>query len=139
MLPAEIFLSHSSQDEPMLRKLAALLTNHGLPVFFGPENIAGAQQWQNEILNALQRCDWFVVILSPNAINSMWVKREVAYALQDPRYQDHIVPLQYRECDLGSLKWLSLFQMINFGGDFKSGCRELLRVWGIGLRENLLP
>src|SRR5262249_25640446 len=70
-------------------------------------NIIGAQQWQNEILSALQRCDWFVVLLSPDAINSMWVKREVAFALQDPRYEDRIIPLKYRDCDLKSLQWLT--------------------------------
>ena len=123
----------------MPQNLATTLTRHGVPVFFSPENIMGAQQWQTEILSALKRCDWFVVILSPNAINSMWVKREVAYALQDPRYEDHIIPLKYRNCALESLQWLTLFQMINFGGDFRSGCRELLRVWGIGLRDHLLP
>ena len=139
MPPAEVFLSHSSQDGPMPQNLATTLTRHGVPVFFSPENITGAQQWQNEILSALRRCDWFVVILSPNAINSMWVKREVAYALQDPRYEDRIIPLKYIDCPLESLQWLTLFQMINFGGDFRSGCRELLRVWGIGLREHLLP
>ena len=123
----------------MPQNLAITLTRHGVPVFFSPENIMGAQQWQNEILSALKRCDWFVVILSPNAINSMWVKREVAYALQDRRYEDRIIPLKFIDCALESLQWLTLFQMINFGGDFRSGCRELLRIWGIGLREDLLP
>lgn len=123
----------------MPQDLATTLTRHGVPVFFSPINITGAQQWQNEILGALQRCDWFVVILSPNAINSMWVKREVAYALQDRRYEDHIVPLKYIDCPLESLQSLTLFQIINFAGDFNSGCRELLRIWGIGLREDLLP
>ena len=78
----------------MAQSLSAALTRHGVPVFYSPHNITGAQQWQNEILIALRRCDWFVVILSPNAINSMWVRREVAYALQDPRYEDHIIPLK---------------------------------------------
>jgi hypothetical protein len=138
MLPTEIFLSHATQDRAMAQRLAHTLARHGIPVFFSPQNILGAQQWQNEILGALQRCDWFVVLLSPDAINSMWVKREVAFALQDLRYEDHIIPLQYRECDLKSLQWLSLFQMIQFTGDFADGCRNLLRVWGLGLKEETL-
>ena len=123
----------------MPENLANALVRHGVPVFFSPVNITGAQQWQNEILGALRRCDWFVVILSPTAINSMWVKREVAYALQDRRYENRIIPVKYIDCPLESLQWLTLFQMINFVADFKRGCRELLRVWGIGLREELLP
>ena len=138
MLPTEVFLSHASNDAPMPQNLATVLRRHGVPVFFSPVNIIGAQQWQNEILGALQRCDWFVVILSPNAIRSMWVKREVAYALQDRRYENRIVPLKHVDCPLESLQWLTLFQMIDFTTDFKSGCRELLRTWGIGLRDDLL-
>jgi hypothetical protein len=77
----------------------------------------GRSAVQNEILSALQRCDWFLVLLSPDSMKSMWVKREVAFALQDPRYEDRIVPLTYRDSDLRSLQWLTLFQMISFGGE----------------------
>jgi len=111
-----------------------VLARHDMPVFFSPQDILGAQQWQNEILSALQRCDWFAVLLSPEAVSSMWVKREVAFALQDPRYEDRIIPLTYRECDLASLQWLTLFQMVNCTGDFAAGCRDLLKIWGIDLR-----
>ncbi|WP_026100594.1 toll/interleukin-1 receptor domain-containing protein [Synechococcus sp. PCC 7336] len=138
MPPIEVFLSHSNQDRAMAERLATALTYHGVPLFFSPENIVGAQQWQSGILSALQRCDWFVVLLSPDAIDSMWVRREVAFALQDPRYEDRIVPLKYRNCDLKSLQWLTLFQTIDFTGGFTAGCRSLLRVWGIGLREERL-
>ena len=138
MLPSEVFLSHADKDRAMAQRLAEVLTGHGVPVFFSPRNILGARQWQNEILSALQRCDWFSVLLSPDAINSMWVKREVALALQDPRYENRIVPLKYRECDLDSLQWLTLFQMIDFSGDFATGCRDLLKIWGVGLREEFL-
>ena len=134
-MPTEVFLSHAHQDRAIAQRLAIALTRHGVPVFFSPQNIRGAQQWQNEILGALQRCDWFMVLLSPDAINLMWVKREVAFALQDPRYEDWIIPLQYRDCDLKSLQWLTLFQMVNIAKDFTDGCRNLLRIWGIALRE----
>lgn len=94
----------------------------------------GAQQWQDEILNALRRCDWFLVPISPAAINSMRVRRETAYALKDRRFDGRIIPLLYQDCDLGPLDWLTIFQIVNFRGDFDGGCRELLRIWGIGLQ-----
>jgi len=138
MAPTEVFLSHADQDRAIAQRIAHTLRSHGVPVFFSPQHILGAQQWQNEILSALQRCDWFVVLLSPDAINSMWVKREVAFALQDPRYEDRIIPLKHRECDLKSLQWLTLFQMVHFTEDFAAGCRNLLKTWGVGLREEHL-
>jgi hypothetical protein len=49
------------------------------------------------------------------------------------------VPLLYRQCDYASLSWtLNQFQMVDFSGDFADGCRQLLRVWGIGLRTDTL-
>lgn len=77
-------------------------------------------------------------MLSPDAIASMWVRREVAFAMNDPRYEDRIVPLNYLETDLEQLEWLKLFQMIDFRADFADGCRGLLQTWGVGLRPDRL-
>lgn len=68
----------------------------------------------------------------------MWVRREVAYALQDRRYEDRIIPVKYIDCPLESLQWLTLFQTIDISNDFQVGCRALLRIWGIGLRDEWL-
>ena len=139
MPPIEVFLSHSSLDQVTAGRVAHVLGGHGVPVFYSAENILGAQQWQNEILDALQRCDWFIVLLSPDAIDSMWVKREVAFALNDARYEDRIVPLSYRECDLESMRWLTLFENVDLTGDFEAGCRDLLQIWGIEFDAQHLP
>lgn len=136
MPPREVFLSHSSQDHEFAARIAEMLREHGVPAFFSPQNLVGAQQWQDEILGALQRCDWFLVLLSPDAIRSMWVKRETALALSDPRYENRIVPLMYRDCELAPLAWLTLFQIVDFRTiDFRDGCRDLLRVWGVGMKQ----
>src|SRR5438045_93317 len=120
MRPHEVFISHSNRDVKIAKRIAATLRDHGVPSFFSPTNILGAQQWQNEILRALQRCDWFLVVLSPDAIKSMWVNRETAFALNDRRYENRIVPLFYRDCDLGPLAWLQLFQIVDFRGNYAS-------------------
>lgn len=100
MRPTELFLSHASPDLAVARQIAVVLREYAVPVFFAPHAIVGAQQWQDEILAALNRCDWFAVLLSPAAVESMWVKREVAYALQQPQFQDRIIPLLYQNCQL---------------------------------------
>jgi hypothetical protein len=134
MRPVEVFISHSSRDRKMAKRLAETLVAHGIPVFYSPRNIIGAQQWQDEILKALQRCDWFVVILSPAAVESMWVRREIAFALNARRLDGRIVPLAYRRCDMASVEWLGQFQRVDFSGEFAEGCRDLLRIWGMGLK-----
>ncbi|MGH8064677.1 MAG: toll/interleukin-1 receptor domain-containing protein [Candidatus Entotheonellia bacterium] len=96
----------------------------------------GAQQWHDEIGAALRRCDWFVLVLSPNAVESIWVKRELLFSLQQNRFEDKIIPLLYQPCTYERLSWtLSLFQMVDFTQTFEQGCRDLLRVWGLGYRS----
>lgn len=97
--------------------------------------IVGAQQWHDEIGSALRRCDWFAIVLSPEAVESRWVKHELLYALQDNRYENRIVPILYRQCAYTDLSWtLPAFQFVDGTGAFEEACRQLLRVWGIGFR-----
>src|SRR4051812_30552122 len=135
MTPAEVFLSHASPDRELADRLAGTLRRHNLPIWYSPTNIVGAQQWHDEIGAALDRCDWFVVLLTRSSVQSMWVKRELMFALQQNRYESHIVPLLVEPCDFGRLSWmLSSIQIIDLQPGFEEGCRELLRLWGIGYR-----
>ena len=136
MLPAEIFLSHSSVDRQFANGLAEMLRRHDLPVWYSDTNITGAQQWHDEIGAALRRCDWFLLVLSPDSVTSMWVKRETLYALQQPRYENRIVPILFRDCDADQLSWtLSSLQWVDFRNDLPSGNRDLLRIWGLGYKR----
>lgn len=133
MPPKEVFLSHSSKDKRFAASVVDLLRRHGLPVWYSGSNIVGAQQWHDEIGAALLRCDWFVLILSPNSVGSIWVQRELSYVLNDARYANRIVPVLHRACDYAQLSWvLPSFQRVDFTQDVDRGCRALLRVWGVG-------
>lgn len=137
MSPDELFLSHSSLDEEFVTRLADVLRSHGIPVWYSKTNILGAQQWHDEIGDALMRCDWFLVVLSPSSIRSMWVKRELLFALQQERFTEKIIPVLYQECDYAQLSWvLPSFQIIDFQGIFEDGCRDLLRTWGVGYKPS---
>ena len=134
-MPNEVFLSHSSTDHPFVIKLAKVLQRHGIPIWYSDTDIRGAQQWHDEIGAALRRCDWFALVLSPAAVASMWVKRELLFSLQQDRFEGRIVPIIHRQCPHDELSWtLSQIQMIDFEHDFDQGCRDLLRIWGTGYR-----
>jgi hypothetical protein len=127
----EVFLSHASQDVVKARRLRDVLVAHGVPVWFSPHHLRGADAWIDEIGKALARCDWFIVLLTPDAVQSMWVKRELNYALVDKRYEGQIIPLLFKKCDLHTLSWsLPQMQYIDFTKNYHRGCEELLRVWG---------
>ena len=133
MGPREVFLSHAHQDRTFASRLSETLRRHGVPVWYSRDRVQGAQQWHDEIGKALNRCDWFTVLLTPSAVRSDWVKRELLFALQKKRYQRRIVPLLRRRCRYERLSWtLDGMQRIDFTTDFDAGCRALLKVWGFG-------
>ena len=130
--PREVFISHAHQDEVFVSKLTKLFQRHGIRYWYSPKHIVGAQQWHDEIGRALDRCDWFLVVLSPDAVQSKWVKHEYFYALNDDRYAERIVPVLFKECRWKRLSWtLSQFQRVDFRQEYQDACLELLRTWGI--------
>lgn len=125
----EVFLSHSSRDRKFATELAEVLRRR---VWYSKTHIRGASQWHDAIGRALARCTWFVIILSPGAVDSMWVKNELLFALNQRRYRDRIAPVLYKKCQYEKLSWtLSSFEIVDFTESIEAGYRELLRVWEI--------
>jgi TIR domain len=101
----EVFLSHASQDHAKATRLRDVLVSQGVSVWFSPHHLQGADQWIDEIGKALDRCDWFMVLLTPHAVRSMWVQREFKYALIEKRFHGRIIPLLFKKCRVRSLSW----------------------------------
>jgi hypothetical protein len=128
--PRELFISHASSDKDFVDRLIKVLARHRIRFWYSGSHLVGAEQWHDEIGKALARCDWFLLILSPAAIRSMWVKRELRYALNVTRFNDRIIPILLRPCEYRELSWtLDAIQMIDFASDFDQGCRALFRIW----------
>jgi hypothetical protein len=129
-VPKKLFLSHASADRRFIKKLTAFLTERKIPFWYSKRNLVGAQQWHDEIGKALKTCDWFLVVLSPAAVRSKWVKRELLYALQEERYENRIVPVVIKPCDVETLSWtLASIQRVDFSKDFDKSSRELIKIW----------
>ena len=128
----KVFLSHSSKDRPFVLRLTKVLDRHKVSYWYSASHIVGAKQWHDEIGRALAGCNWFLVVLTPNAVRSHWVKRELLYALNEIRYNEKIIPLLHKACNYSRLSWtLGEFEFAEFEGNFEQGCKDLLRVWGI--------
>ena len=118
----------------MAERVTVVLIRHGVSVWFSRRNLRGSQNWHAEIGYALRRCDWLVLLASPNAVESMWVEREAHYAVNRPRFRGKILPLILDPCDLEAISWtLPDIQHIDIR-DFERGMRQLLATWGIGFR-----
>ncbi|MGH9737796.1 MAG: toll/interleukin-1 receptor domain-containing protein [Candidatus Acidiferrales bacterium] len=126
----EVFLSHSTNDRDFVLRLVRVFKEHGVRYWYSATHISGARQWHDEIGRALNRCDWFLIVLTPNAVRSQWVKRELLFALSRARYNERIIPVLRKPCEYTRLSWtLPEFQFIDFSESFDAGCRQLLRIW----------
>jgi hypothetical protein len=135
MLVSELFVSHAAADHAFVEPLVGTIRRHGLPVWYSKTNLVGAQQWHDEIGAALERCDWFLVVLSPNSVESIWVKRELLFALSEKRYTNRIIPLLYQPWEYKKLSWvLNNFQRVDFTNGEEEGYHALFQSWGLGYR-----
>jgi hypothetical protein len=137
--PNELFLSHPHQVSEFSDRLVSVLRGHGVPVWFSTQNIGGGQEWMAQIHQALTRCNWFAVVLCAHSLNSIWLKRELQYVLMKPRFEGKIIPLllENNPEDYEPIAFsIAQFQHIDFRSDFDAGCRDLLRIWGLGYHES---
>jgi len=133
--PQEAFLSHASADRAFVKRLAKVMMAHGVRVWFSEAHLLTGEDWHDRIGKALARCDWFLLVLSPQSVKSKWVKRELLYALQEDRYGERILPLLRKECKYRHLSWtLRSLQFVDFTRGFAEGCQALFRRWGLKFR-----
>lgn len=76
-----VFLSYSRVDEPFMRKLKRDLQTVGFDVWTADVDLEpGTPEWTAAVEAALDAAQCMVVVLSPGAKKSRWVKRELYYA-----------------------------------------------------------
>jgi hypothetical protein len=76
-----VFLSYSREDTDFMRRLQADLRAEGIEVWTDETDLElGTPAWEAAIADAIERAGCLVVILSPDAKQSLWVGRELSYA-----------------------------------------------------------
>lgn len=108
-----IFISHSHLDNDFGTKLAQdlrrVLVNEDAVFYDVLGGLHGGERWWNKIVEELTARDVFLIVLSPDSMNSLWVIRELDVALNENKY---IIPLLYRKCDIRAD--LKILQSISF-------------------------
>lgn len=108
------FLSYASSDRVTVESLARDLRRHRYEVWMDIEEIPGGSQWETEINKGLDQSSICIVALTPDALKSEWVKREVEIARSKSKL---VIPIILREISLpSSLENLGLadLQCLNF-------------------------
>ena len=100
----DIFISYSRRDQEFVSRLAADLNEQVAGVWFDQSALQVGQNWHDAILDGIRDCKAFVVVLSPDAIESRYVHEEVETAL---RLGKPIFPIIYR-----SSRWTGEFESL---------------------------
>ena len=77
-----IFISHASKDDEFVTELRFALEGQGLTVWLDSRNLRGGAKLAPEIDKAIEQARQVIVVLSPNTINSPWVRKEIQKAQQ---------------------------------------------------------
>lgn len=92
-----VFVSYSTSDlEFVCERLAPRLERAGMKAWCSQSQLREGQNWEREIRSALEKCDWFVVVLSAHAQRSQWVQAETHWAMEN--MAGRVVPVLIDEC-----------------------------------------
>jgi len=76
-----IFISHASADDSFVAELRGELEALHLPVWVDSRVLRGGDKLKPEIEQAIETASHVIVVLSPQTVNSPWVRREIKLAL----------------------------------------------------------
>jgi formylglycine-generating enzyme required for sulfatase activity len=123
----QVFISYSRKDLVFVERLAKDLQTAGLDVWYDLSGLAGGTRWGKEIQNAIKQSQVFVVVLSPNSVDSDWVEKEFMYANS---LKCKIIPLLYQPCE-PPLWFINLHFIDVQGTNYDRNFRVILKAMGV--------
>ena len=89
----KVFISHSQETKPLARQVVQALKNAGLDVWDDEHEIYPGDNWAKVTGEALEEADAMVVLLTPEALESIIVRREISFAIGNERFADRLIPV----------------------------------------------
>lgn len=125
----KIFISYAHASKDKVLELVELLRSGGYDPWFDRELIVG-QEWKGQLEQAIQKCEIFVYVLTPETILSEWCQWELGKALE---LKKPIIPILLKHVSLPKI--LEVYQFVDFTGGF--GAQETARLM-VGLASALV-
>lgn len=123
------FICYARDDADFVLGLASDLKAAGVNIWLDQWDIPSGADWDFELDKALYDCRHFLIVLSPEAVNSEEVRAELRIALNERK---RIVPVLYKACRIP--RRLTLIQYTDFtpaGGDRDAALRQILHALGL--------
>lgn len=97
----KVFISHSSIDKPIARKVAEQIRLRGWTVWIDEGALQPGDKLTDRLVSTLSEIDILVIIVTANALASYWVKFELDQFIQEFKQQKkRIVPLLFENVEL---------------------------------------
>jgi hypothetical protein len=119
------FLIHAHEDGEVVHQLYQRMIADGLNVWLDAERLQPGQDWQNEIRDAILKCDVVLVCLSRNFDKQQGYRHEeLKLALEKAKFlpddKVFIIPIRLEKCDMPeSLQHLHRVDLFKTGGSRK--------------------
>lgn len=121
-----VFISHSSKDKPIIRKLATDLKAEGINVWLDEQRILIGDSISEKIGQGLAESDFFIIAISEHSVQSEWVKKELNNAIvkEIEKRKTVILPIKLSQVEIPALIKDKLFA--DFTISYKQGFSTLL-------------
>lgn len=115
------FISYSRADSSFAVRLAKNLKSAGFDVWLDQLDIPTGARWDDEVETALESCKTFMIILSPESLESQNVKDEIGYAIDSGK---EILPVKIKSGEIPFR--LRRFQYVDFSNQsYQESLKEI--------------
>jgi hypothetical protein len=122
----KIFISYSRKDIDFAKKLASDLEAAGYDVWWDITDLRGGDDWVKTLPAAIEAAQYFIIVLTPNSVESEWVRKEYTQALS---LRKRIFPIMLEVCPVPFA--LNTINFVNFmGDDYAASFEKLLSAVG---------
>lgn len=128
-----VFLSHNSKDKAFARKLATMLNESGVDVWIDEAELKVGDSLTQKIGSAIEQTDFLAVVLSHSSVNSPWVQKELALAMQKELAERRVtvLPILKESCEIPAFLRDKLYADFTDPSSFEAPFARLLRALGV--------
>lgn len=136
-----LFLSHTSSDKPFARRLATDLGLGGARIWLDEAEMKIGDSLVAKIGTALAEMNYVGVVLSPDAVKSKWVAKELEIAINREFATESVVvlPFLYRDCNMPPFLTGRLYADFRTEGKYLDGLNKVKDRLGLPLSAGTIP
>ncbi len=89
----KVFLSHLSTDKDLVQKISNELKKWGMDLWDDTYEIYPGDNWAQVTSEALEESQAMIVLLTPESLDSKWIRWAIEFALRNVAYKQRLIPV----------------------------------------------